>query len=84
MVRADDAHPIRIEGDLDERLSRWLWLIKWLLLIPHFIALVVLGLLFVVLTVIAGLAILVTARYPQGIFVMGLNRWVFASSRTWS
>lgn len=24
-------YPLRIEGELDDHLSRWLWLVKWVL-----------------------------------------------------
>lgn len=49
---------------MDPTLSRWLWLVKWLLAIPHFILLVFLWLAFAVVTIIAFVAILLTARYP--------------------
>ena len=61
-------YPLRIEGRLEEPLSRWLWLVKWVLLIPHFIVLAFLFVAAFVLTVIAFFAILLTGRYPRSIF----------------
>jgi D-alanyl-D-alanine carboxypeptidase len=31
------ACPVRIEGEPDPNVSRWLWLVKWVLAIPHYI-----------------------------------------------
>jgi hypothetical protein len=79
-VHADSsAYPLRVEGELDRDLSRWLWLVKWVLVIPHFIALVFLWIAFVVLTVVAFFAILFTGRYPRAIFDfnVGVLRWTW-------
>ena len=71
--------PVRVDGRLEEPLSRWLWLVTWLLLIPHYIVLFFLGIAFAVLTVVAFFAILVTGRYPRSIFEfnLGFLRWAW-------
>jgi hypothetical protein len=70
-------YPLHLEGTLDPPLSRWLWLVKWLLVIPHVIVLMFLWLAFIVLSVVAFFAILVTASYPRTIFDFnaGVLRW---------
>ena len=74
---ARSAYPLRVEGDLDDHLSRWLWLVKWVLLIPHFIVLIFLWFAFIVVTVVAFFAILFTGRHPRGMFdfKVGVMRW---------
>ena len=62
------SYPLQLEGRLDDRLSRWLWLVKWILVIPHVIVLFFLWIAFVVVTVIAFFAILFTRRYPRALF----------------
>ena len=72
-------YPVRIEGQLDTGLSRWLWLVKWILAIPHYIVLALLWLTLLVLTIVAFFAILFTGRYPRGIFDfnVGVLRWTW-------
>ena len=63
--------------DVEQDLNRWLPLVKWLLAIPHYIVLAVLGFVAVFVVIIAWFAILFTGRYPRGLFdyVVGVARW---------
>lgn len=72
-------YPARLDGQLRAPLSRWLWLVKWVLVVPHLIVLAFLWIAAFALTVLAGLSILVTGRYPRGIFdyVVGVIRWTW-------
>jgi hypothetical protein len=70
-------YPLRLEGEADGHLSRWLWLVKWILVIPHFVVLAFLWIAFVVVTVVAFFAILITGRHPRALFdfKVGVLRW---------
>src|SRR5580765_2598602 len=46
-------YPLQLTGELAPSLSRGLWLVKWLLAIPHFMVLFFLWAAFIVLSVIA-------------------------------
>jgi hypothetical protein len=71
-VRFDIPYP-----DAERDLNRWLPLVKWLLAIPHYLALAFLWLAAVVVVLYAWVAILITGRYPRGAFefVVGVARW---------
>jgi len=63
--------------DVERDLNRWLPLVKWLLAIPHFIVLFFLTIGAVIAVVLAWFSILITGRYPRGLFdfVVGVGRW---------
>jgi hypothetical protein len=70
-------YPVTLDVEYDENLSRWMIFVKWLLALPHYIVLAVLGIGVAFAWLIAFFAILFTARYPRGLFdfVTGTIRW---------
>lgn len=71
--------PVRLEAELTPPLSRWLWLVKWLLLIPHWVCLVFLWIAFLLSTIAVFFVLLFTGRYPRGLFGfnVGVLRWTW-------
>ncbi|MGW2661213.1 DUF4389 domain-containing protein [Nocardia tengchongensis] len=70
-------YPVRVRGDLDPGVSRWLWIVKWILAIPHYIVLLFLSIAYLAVTIVAFFAILVTGAYPRALFDfnVGVMRW---------
>src|SRR5512132_4503181 len=76
----DQEHALRLDyvyPDVPRELNRFLPLVKWLLVIPHFIVLAFLWIAVFFVVIVAWFAILFTGRYPKGIFdfVEGVIRW---------
>ena len=84
---APPAYPVQVDARLEEPLSRWLWLVKWLLVLPHWIVLSFLWIAVAVLWLVALVAIVATGRYPRAIFDfnLGVLRWTWrVSYYAWS
>lgn len=82
-VETQSVHLDVIYPDAEAGLNRWLPLVKWLLAIPHYIVLIVLGVGVLAVTIIAWFSILFTGSYPRGLFdfVVGVMRW---GTRVWA
>jgi hypothetical protein len=76
-------YPVRAHAGWDGPLSRRLWLVKWLLILPHVLVLIPLWIGFLLLSLVALVAIVVTGRYPRSLFAfnVGVLRWTWRVDR---
>lgn len=72
-----NVYPVLVDATLQPRLSRWLWLVKWVLVIPHLVVLAFLWAAYVLVSIAAFFAILVNGIYPRRLFDfnVGVLRW---------
>ena len=65
--------------DVERDLNRWMPIVKWILAIPHYVLLILLGIVAILAIVAAWFAILFTGNYPRGLFefVVGVGRWSY-------
>ena len=75
-------YPVTFEVDYPTKLARFAPLYKWILAIPHFIIVAVLGFVAFVVVFIAGFSVLFTGKYPEGMykFVVGVQRWTMRAT----
>ena len=75
----DDQQGVRLEIDYPDAkaLNRWMPLVKWILAIPHYIVLMVIGSIAIVLVLIGWFIVLFTGSFPKMFhdFIVASNRW---------
>jgi hypothetical protein len=69
--------PATLSVERPEQMNRWLPLVKWLLIIPHLIVVMILFFVAWLVWVIAFFAVLITGKFPLGMrtFIVGVLRW---------
>jgi Domain of unknown function (DUF4389) len=77
LERAVSAYPVAYEADYAERRNRLTIFLRWLLVIPHTIVLYLVGIAMFFTGVAAWFAVVITGRYPQGLYAFNANaiRW---------
>jgi hypothetical protein len=75
----EQPYPFSLKAELTEPPSQWLWLVKWILIIPHIIVLSFLWAAAVIVWIMSLVAILFTAKYPRSFFEfnVGVLRWTW-------
>ena len=76
----DDHQAVHLDVDYPDAatdLNRWLPLVKWLLAIPHYVVLTILGILALIAAALGWLMVIITARYPRALFdfMVGVGRY---------
>ncbi|MGN6721031.1 MAG: DUF4389 domain-containing protein [Marmoricola sp.] len=73
----ETSYPVTVMFNPPERVPRWLPLLWWLLAIPHFIVLYLVGIAATICTIIAWFAGVITGRIPTGLlgFIAGYHRY---------
>ena len=79
MTTENKTYPVMLKGEMTTLPSRWQWLFKWLLAIPHYVVLCFLWIAFVAVTFVSFWAIVFTGKYPRGLFdfTSGVLRWTW-------
>ncbi|MCC6755613.1 MAG: DUF4389 domain-containing protein [Solirubrobacterales bacterium] len=74
---AVDGYPVGVDAQLLPEYSRFMPLIKWLILLPHYVVLFFLAIGAMFVSFIAFFATLFTAKYPEGMwnYMVGFQRW---------
>ena len=74
---AGERYPVWVDAQHLAEYNRFLPLVKWLLVLPHLFVLVFLSIGVFFAKLVAFFAVLITGRYPRGIFdfVVGVLRW---------
>lgn len=75
----EDGQYAHVSYDVEraDEYHRWLPLVKWLLAIPHFIVLALLGFLGMLMWLYAAVVVVATGTFPRGVFdyLVGVGRW---------
>ena len=75
----DQPSPLSMTARIDTPPGRWLWMVKWILALPHFLIVAGLWCAFIAVSLVAGAVILVQGRYPRRLFDfnVGVLRWTW-------